>query len=90
MDKTRSGEFVSMQVADFGVMDVSAGDFSLSGGQKFQIKNEGTDTVTLEVIPAQATTNTYISTKFDPGWNPEIVRKVKQNATSGLALKWGY
>lgn len=54
MEKTRSGEYVSSQVADFGVMDISAQDFSLSGGQKFQVKNEGSDAVTLEVIPASA------------------------------------
>ena len=90
MEKTRSGEYVSSQVADFGVMDLSSVDFALTGGQKFQIKNEGTDAVTLDVIPASAATDTYVSTKFDPGWNPEIVRKVKKNTTSGLALKWGF
>ena len=90
MEKTRSGEYVSSQVADFAAMDLSSVDFSLAGGQKFQVKNEGTDAVTLDVIPASAVANTSISTKFDPGWNPAIVRQVKQNAASGLALKWGY
>jgi len=89
MDKTRSGEYISAQVADFGPIDVSEGNFSLSGGQKFQIKNEGTEAVTLEVIPASAATDTFIATVFDPGWNPEIVRAVKENAAT-LSLKWGY
>lgn len=32
----------------------------------------------------------FIETQFDCGWNPEIVKTVKQTSLSGTNLKWGY
>jgi hypothetical protein len=92
MNKTRSGEYTSDQVAAFDTMDLSEANFKTEGDHNFQVKNEGDDNVTLEVIPAAAAVDstTFISTVFYPGWNPEIVREVKKNTTEGLALKWGY
>ena len=86
---SRSGEGLSLQLANFGVMSLAA-NFKIEGNVKFQVKNEADEAVTLEVIPADAATDTFISVKMDPGWNPEIVREVKLNTTEGLALKWGY
>jgi hypothetical protein len=86
----RSGTGTSLQVSSFGVVtDLATTDFALPGNLQFNIKNEGTDDVTLEVIPADQEAETFISTKFSPGWNEEIVRKIKQNAVS-MTLKWGY
>lgn len=86
----RSGEGLSLQLGKFGAMSLASANFKIEGNVKFQVKNEGAEAVTLEVIPADADNDTFISTKFDPGWNPEIIREVKVNTTEGLALKWGY
>ena len=87
---SRNGTQDALQVSMFGaVTGLDTADFSLPGNQQFQIKNEGTAAVTLEVIPADAETETFVSTSFDPGWNVEIVRKIKTNTTS-MTLKWGY
>lgn len=87
---TRSGTGTSLQVPRFGaVTDLATADFALPGNQQFNIKNEGTEDVTLEVIPADEESETFVSTKFAVGWNEEIVRKIKTNAAS-MTLKWGY
>ena len=86
----RSGTGESLQPSNFGpVTDLDTADFALPGNQQFNIKNDGTETVTLEVIPADVATETFVSTKFAVGWNEEIVRKIKTNAAS-LTLLWGY
>lgn len=74
----------------FGVVtNLATADFALTGNQQFNIKNDGTEAVTLEVIPADVATETFVSTKFAVGWNEEIVRKIKLNAAS-LTLLYGY
>lgn len=90
MSNSRCGEGVSLQVAKFGVLDPSAEDFALSGNEKFCIKNQGTVAVTLEVVPAMEDTDTYVEMAFDPGWNAEVIRKVKKNTGTLPALRWGY
>jgi hypothetical protein len=32
----------------------------------------------------------FVETKFEIGWNPEIVKAVKQTSLSNLNIKWGY
>jgi len=87
---SRNGTQDALQVSMFGaVTDLDTADFALAGNQQFNIKNDGADTVTLEVIPADAADDTFVSTKFAVGWNEEIVRKIKTNAAS-LTLLWGY
>ena len=91
MGKTRAGEMVSAQIGKMGTIDgLQNGDFSLSDGQCFNIKNDGSTTVELSVQLAGMDDGEYISTRFDCGWNPEIVRAVKQNSLSSINLKWGY
>lgn len=88
MNKTRSGEMVSAQIGKMGNIDLSGGDFSLPDGQCFNIKNDGTQAVILEVqLPGMDHT---VETRFEVGWNPEIVKVVKQTSQLGLTLKWGY
>lgn len=87
---SRNGTQDSLQVSMFGaVTDLATADFALTGNQQFNIKNDGTEAVTLEVIPADVETETFVSTKFAVGWNEEIVRKIKLN-TASLTLLWGY
>lgn len=88
----RSGIESSEQVADFDtITNLDTEDFSLDGNLPFQIKNEGDSNVILSVVPAGNGDhdNTAVPTKFYPGWNPEIVRKIEK-ATVGVTLKWGY
>jgi len=73
------------------VTDLATANFkvdSASGPVIFLIKNDGPDTVSLEVKIAKGAN--FIETNFAPGWNPELVREIKLNATAGLNLKWGY
>ena len=82
---------VSAQVGIMGVVgDITQGDFSLSDGQPFNIKNDGISPVELEVQLAGMPDGTTIKTKFDCGWNPEIVKYIKATSLSSLNLKFGY
>ena len=90
MSDTRSGEQVSPQIGTMGEITVRGGLFSLPDGQCFLIKNDGESAVTLEVQLAGMTDGMFVATRFDVGWNPEIVRVVKQAPTTGANLKWGY
>lgn len=89
MNETRSGEHVSAQIGKMGIIDVS-GDFSLANGQCFNIKNDGTQPVSLTVQLAGMSDADFIETQFDCGWNPEIIKVVKSTSQSGINLKWGY
>jgi len=86
MNTTRSGEMASVQIGKMGIIDTTS-DFSLSDGQRFNVKNDGEERITLEVQLAQM--DDFISTSFDVGWNPEIVLAVKQTSQP-CDLKWGY
>ena len=91
MDETRSGEFVSAQIGKMGMIDnLQESDFKLQGGQVFNIKNDGTQPVKLSVQLAGMKDGDFIETQFDCGWNPEIVKAVKQSSLPKLDLKWGY
>lgn len=91
MDKTRSGEFVSPQIGKMGtIANLNNGDFTLDNGQVFNIKNDGTQPVMLSVQLAGMNDGDFIETQFECGWNPEIVKTVKQSSLSSINLKWGY
>jgi len=79
---------VSAQIGKMGVIDLLS-DFSLPNGQSFNIKNDGDEPVLLEVQLAKMANGEFVETIFDVGWNPEIIKVVKQPATVG-DLKWGY
>ena len=89
MGQTRSGEFTSAQIGRMGVIaGLQDGDFQLPDGHCFNIKNDTDSAVTLDIMPAGM--DGYVTTRIDPGWNPEIVRAVRQSSLTGLDLKWGY
>ena len=91
MAETRSGEQTSQQVGKMGVIEgLQNGSFSLPDGACFNIKNEGASAVELSVQLAGMKDGEFITTRFDPGWNPEIVRVVKRSPLAGINLKWGY
>lgn len=91
MNQTRSGEMVSAQIGKMGVInDLQTGNFSLPDGQYFNIKNDGTQAVSLQVQLAGMADGEFVETKFEIGWNPEIIKVVKQTSLSSINLKWGY
>lgn len=93
MNKTRSGWNVSAQIARMGQIDIEdqIDDFQLEDGNCFQIKNEGEEPIELTVQLAGMDEEEAIATNFDPGWNPEIVRKICNIIYHQCDnLKWGY
>ncbi|GAE14586.1 hypothetical protein JCM6292_745 [Bacteroides pyogenes JCM 6292] len=91
MRETRSGEYVSAQIGKMGAINgLSDGDFTLPDGQVFNVKNDGLQPITLSVQLAGMSDGDFIETQFECGWNPEIIKTVKQTSLSGTNLKWGY
>ena len=91
MGTTRSGEYVSAQIGKMGIIDnLQNKNFSLSDGQVFNIKNDGVQPVKLQVQLAGMNDGEFIETSFEIGWNPGIVKVVKQSSLSGINLKYGY
>jgi hypothetical protein len=91
MNETRSGEMVSAQIGKMGVIDnLQTGNFSLVDGQCFNVKNDGLQPVKLEIQLAGMQDGEFVETTFEVGWNPEIIKTVKQTSLSSINLKWGY
>lgn len=91
MSITRSGEMISAQIGKMGVItNLTNANFALADGQCFNIKNDGTQPVALYVQLAGMPDGEFIETTFEVGWNPEIVRVVKQTSLSNINLKYGY
>ena len=88
MEETRIGSIVSSQIGRMGAIDLSEGEFRLQDGMGFNIKNDGSEAVSLSVILDKGAEGDYITTKFYPGWNKEIVRAVKSEDTVE-DLFWG-
>lgn len=87
-ETTRGGEAVSPQIGKMGVISLSAKNFKLEG-VPFNIKNDGETAVTLEVNLYGDEPGNFIATRFEVGWNPEIIREIKQTSQT-IDLKWGY
>lgn len=87
MEETRIGSNVSAQIGRMGVVSLTNGSFRLPGNTPFNIKNDGEDPVELTVCLDKMAEGEYITTMFDPGWNPEIVREIKSGDVSNI--KWG-
>ena len=91
MSETRSGEHVSAQIGKMGIIGgLQNGNFILPDGQCFNIKNDGIKPIVLSVQLAGMDDGDFIETQFECGWNPEIVRVVKQTSLPSDNLKWGY
>lgn len=87
---TPTGEEVCFEPSIMGsITNLSSSNFSLKPGKPFRIKNDGDLPVTIEVRLSKMPSGEFIETKFDLGWNPEIIVEVKQTSTS-VNLKWGY
>ena len=90
MSTTRSGDMVSPQIGNMGVVtNLNNANFSIPG-IPFNLKNDGEAAVTLSVNLWSMKPGEFVSTRFETGWNPEIIREIQQTSLSGLNLKWGY
>lgn len=90
MSTTRGGEAVSPQIGSIGVIDnLNNGNFK-NEDTPFNVKNDGETAVVLEVNLWGMEPGVFVSTRFEVGWNPEIVREIRQTSLANLALKWGY
>lgn len=91
MSSTRSGEYVSAQVGKMGIVsDLNIQDFKLNA-IPFQLKNDGVQPIELTVQLNGMEDSETVTTIFEVGWNPEIIKRIVKTASStGTALKWGY
>ena len=90
MSTTRGGETVSAQIGRIGPIEgLSTGNFKMED-TPFNIKNDGETAVVLEVNLWGMEPEEFVSTRFETGWNPEIVREIKQTDLPDINLKWGY
>jgi len=90
--ETRTGEVCSPQIARMGsISNLGTTDFKMPDGTAFNIKNDGESAVTLEVQLAGMGDNETVTTLFEVGWNPEIVKRVVKSTSypNTLNLKWG-
>jgi hypothetical protein len=86
---TAAGAATTLQIATMGtIANLAVADFALAGSALFMLKNDGPAQVELQVKLANSAD--WITTKFDPGWNPEILKAVKTNASADINLKYGY
>ena len=83
----RQGDAVSAQISDMGAVTFPGDGKPFSLGRPFNLKNDGEAAVVLEVNLWGMEPGTYIATRFDTGWNPEIINSIKPTAAAGL--KWG-
>lgn len=91
MNRTRSGEMVSAQIAKIGpITNLTNANFSLADGQCFNVKNDSLQPVKLHIQLAGMADGEFVETTFEVGWNPEIIKVVKQTSLSNVNLKWGY
>ena len=82
---------VSAQIGKMGVItNLTNANFALADGQCFNVKNDGLQPVKLQIQLAGMANGEFIETTFEVGWNPEIVKAVKQTSLSSINLKWGY
>jgi len=90
-ETTRSGDVVSGQIGVLGaVPSLSSANFKIDGDIPFNVKNDGESAVFLDVRLVSMEPGQFVNTRFDCGWNPEIVVEIKTTNQNNLNLKWGY
>ena len=85
--ENRNGDLVSAQISVAGNVDFSGGNFRMD--TPFCLKNDGEAAIVLEVNLWGMPEGEFISTRFETGWNPEIIREIKETS-SATTLIWGY
>lgn len=81
----RNGDTISAQISKMGPITFQPGQpFRL--GKPFNLKNDG-EAVILEVNLWGMAENEWVTTRFETGWSPEIIRSIKPSASPNLF--WG-
>jgi hypothetical protein len=81
---------VSLQIGKMGVINgLDASNFKLEG-TPFNLKNDGDTAVVLRVNLWSMAAGEFVATRFEVGWNPEIIREIERVSLTNLNLKWGY
>ncbi len=86
--QNRNGDAVSAQISVAGAVQFTGTD-NFKKDQPFCLKNDGETAVILEVNLWGMEPGEFVQTRFEVGWNPEIVREIKYTSQN-LALIWGY
>lgn len=87
MSQNRNGDSVSPQISVAGKVEFTSGSFRKD--TPFCVKNDGEGAVVLKVNLWGMPEGEFISTRFETGWNPEIIREIKESSLA-TALIWGY
>ncbi len=86
--QNRNGDAVSAQISVAGRVQFT-GTANFTKDAPFCLKNDGETAVTLEVNLWGMEPGEFIETRFEVGWNPEIVREIKYTSQN-MSLLWGY
>lgn len=86
--ENRNGDVTSPQISVIGSITFADSE-NFKKDTPFCIKNDGDAAVVLEVNLWGMPEGEFIATRFETGWNPEIVREVKTTSQTN-ALLWGY
>lgn len=86
--QNRNGDQVSAQVSVMGAVEFTD-SANFKKDVPFCVKNDGDTAVTLEVNLWGMPEGEFITTRFETGWNPEIVREIKYSSSIN-SLLWGY
>lgn len=82
----RQGDTVSAQISEMGAVTFENGQpFNLE--RPFNLKNDGEAACFLEVNLWGMPREQYVTTRFETGWNSEIINEIKPTAATGLL--WG-
>lgn len=84
----KNGSVNSLQITSLGVINVGVTEFISPIDSGVLVKNDGADIVQLDVLLVG--NSNYEMTNFFPGWNVEIVKRIRVNVTVGLNIKYGY
>lgn len=85
----RNGDQISAQISVAG--EVTFGDKgSFRKDAPFCLKNDGEAAIFLQVNLWGMEPGQYVNTRFETGWNPEIIREVVQPTVANSRLLWGY
>lgn len=84
----RQGDTVSAQISQMGAVSFPDDGSPFSLGRPFNLKNDGEAAVILEVNLWGMAPGEYVTTRFETGWNPEIINEIKPSAAA-TALFWG-
>ena len=86
MSTTRGGATVSAQIGTIGPIEgLSTGNFKMED-TPFNIKNDGETAVVLEVNLWGMEPGKFVATRFEIGWNTEIVREITQTSINATLV----